>query len=389
MIAPTAPGRPALPDFDVAPFIVIWEMTQACDLACLHCRASAQPRRRPDELTTDEAKRLMDEVRAMGNPLFVLTGGDPLKRPDTVEIVEYGARIGLRVAMTPSGTPLLTPTVLAELRDAGLARLAVSLDGSNATVHDRFRGVDGSFDASVRMLRVARELGLSTQINTTIHRGNVDDLESLSALAAALGIALWSLFVVVPTGRAHRGQLPTAEEMEDVFARVAGWADHLPFDVKTTAAPHYRRVALQRDRDARREARRAGMAYVEPSRWPVGVAPTGAEIGRIRGVTDGNGFVFVSHTGEIFPSGFLPLRAGNVRTDDLATVYRESPLFRALRDRDAFAGKCGACEFRWVCGGSRARAYAMTGSATGSDPLCAYLPPSYDAAAATSNEIER
>lgn len=388
MIAPPA-SRPALPDFELAPFIVIWEMTQACDLACLHCRASAQPRRRPDELTTAEAKRLMDDVRAMGHPLFILTGGDPLKRPDTVEIVEYGTSIGLRVAMTPSGTPLLTPAVLAELRDAGLARLAVSLDGSTAAVHDRFRGVDGSFDASVRMLRVARELGLSTQINTTIHRGNIDDLEPLSALAASLGIALWSLFVVVPTGRAHRGQLPTAEELEEVFARVAGWSAALPYDVKTTAAPHYRRVALQRERDVRRDARRDGVPLAQPPvRWPVGVAAAG-EIGRIRGVTDGNGFVFVGHTGDIYPSGFLPLRAGNVRTDDLATVYRESPLFRALRDRDRYAGKCGVCDFRWVCGGSRARAYAMTGDATASDPLCAYLPPAYEAAAATFDDDER
>src|SRR5512142_642183 len=207
--------RPTPPsDFNVAPFVVIWEMTQACDLACLHCRASAQPSRDPRELSTNEAKRLMDTIRTMGPPLFVLTGGDPLKRPDTISLVEYGTSIGLRVALTPSGTPLMTPPVLASLRDAGLARLAVSLDGSNAAIHDRFRGVPGSFEWSVRMLHAARELGLSTQVNTTISSNNLDDVEPLIALMGELGIALWSVFVVVPTGRGRVDQLPSAEELE-------------------------------------------------------------------------------------------------------------------------------------------------------------------------------
>ena len=205
-------ARPVPPtDFNAAPFVVIWEMTQACDLACLHCRASAQPGRDDRELTTDEAKKLMDTIRAMGPPLFVLTGGDPLKRPDTVSLVEYGTSIGLRVALTPSGTPLMTAPVLQSLRDAGLARLAVSLDGSTAAIHDRFRGVAGSFDWSVQMLRTAREIGLSTQVNTTISSDNVSDLEGLIALMCDLGIELWSVFVVVPTGRGKVSQLRSAE----------------------------------------------------------------------------------------------------------------------------------------------------------------------------------
>lgn len=207
-------------NFNAAPFIVIWETTQACDLACMHCRASAQPSRDPRELSTAEARRLMDDVRAMGPPLFVLTGGDPLKRPDTVSLVAYGARIGLRVALTPSGTPLMTEPVLTALCDAGLARLAVSLDGTTARVHDHFRGVTGSFAWSVRMLRSARRLGLSTQVNTTISRHNLDELEPLIALMGDLGIALWSVFVVVPTGRGNRDQLPTADELESVSERL-------------------------------------------------------------------------------------------------------------------------------------------------------------------------
>jgi radical SAM protein len=353
-------------DFNVNPFIVIWETTQACDLACLHCRASARPFRDPRELSTVEARQLMDRVREMQPPAFVLTGGDPLKRPDTVSLVEYGTSIGLRVALTPSGTPLMTTAVLASLRDAGLARLAVSLDGSNEAVHDRFRGVTGSFAWSVRMLRAARELGLSTQVNTTISRDNLADLEPLVALMGELGIALWSVFVVVPTGRGHAEQLPTPEELEGVFERLYALSLTSSFDIKTTAAPHYRRVALQQQR----AARRAGESIT------AGVQQHDA-IGRSRGVNDGNGFVFVSHRGDIYPSGFMPVSAGNVRTDDLATVYRTHPLFVALRDADRLEGKCGACEYRWVCGGSRSRAFALTGNPHAADPLCAYIPPAW------------
>jgi AdoMet-dependent heme synthase len=217
-----SPTRPSIrdADFNESPFIVIWETTQACDLACLHCRASAQPNRDSGELDTAEAKRLMDTVRQFGKPLFVLTGGDPLKRDDTIELVQYGTSIGLRMAMTPSGTPLMTPDVLRDLRDAGLARLAVSLDGSSAAIHDRFRGVSGSFQWTVRMLEAARELGLSTQINTTVSSHNLHDVEPIVQLIATLGIALWSVFFIVPTGRARASDLTTADEFERVFHRL-------------------------------------------------------------------------------------------------------------------------------------------------------------------------
>ncbi len=376
MTAPSdraAQARPTLAevDFDRAPFIVIWETTQACDLACLHCRASAVPRRDPAELSTIEAKRLIDTVRRFGRPLFVLTGGDPLKRDDTVELVRYAADAGLRVAMTPSGTPLMTPGVLAALRDAGLARLAVSLDGSTPEIHDDFRGVNGSWDWTVRMLDAAHALGLSTQINTTISRHNVADLEPLIALMERLAIALWSVFFIVPTGRARTADLATAEEFEVVFHRLYDLSKTAPFDIKTTAAPHYRRVVLQRQR----EERRARARSEPPTPMTAGVGFSMADgVGRAKGVGDGDGFLFVNHRGEIFPSGFLPVSAGNVRTHDLIDVYRTHELFRALRDRDRLEGKCGVCEYRSVCGGSRARAYAMTGNWMAADPLCAYAP---------------
>jgi radical SAM protein len=361
-------------DFAQSPFVVIWETTQACDLACKHCRACAVPQRDPRELTTDEAKRLVDDICRFGRPLFVLTGGDPLKRPDVTEVVRYGVEQGLRVALTPSGTPLMTPRVLEELRDAGLSRLAVSLDGATAEQHDGFRGVAGSFDWTIRMLETARSLGLSTQINTTISRHNVHDLESLITLMTGLDIALWSVFFIVPVGRARAEDLATAEEFEEVFNRLYELSTTAPFDIKSTAAPQYRRVVLQRQVAERRQG--ANGQPLTPLTAGVGFSLADG-VGRAKGVNDGDGFLFVSHRGDIYPSGFLPLSAGNVRTDDLVEVYRSHELFRALRDRGRLQGKCGACEFRFVCGGSRARAYAMTGDPLASDPLCAYQPPAW------------
>lgn len=372
-VAPAAAGRPAVAEVDFAttPFLVIWETTQACDLACLHCRAEARAWRDPRELSTDEAKRLMDRVRSFGRPLFVLTGGDPLKRPDTVVLVRYGASIGLRMAMTPSGTPLMTPEVVADLADAGLSRLAVSLDGSTADIHDRFRGVVGSYDWTVRMIRAARDRGLSTQINTTVARHNVDDFEALAELMGEMGIALWSVFFLVPTGRARPQDIASPEEFERVFERMYELSRTAPFDIKSTAAPQYRRVILQQQV----AERRAGSRGEAPSPMTAGIGFSLADgVGRAKGVNDGNGFLFVSHTGEIFPSGFLPLSAGNVRSDDLVEVYRHHDLFRALRDPDRLKGKCGVCEYRTICGGSRARAYALTGDPLEADPFCVHIP---------------
>jgi AdoMet-dependent heme synthase len=371
-----AARRPLLPEIDFArsPFLVIWETTQACDLACKHCRASAQADRDCGELSTEEAKRLMDRVRAFGRPLFVLTGGDPLKRPDVVELVRYGTEIGLRVAMTPSGTPLMTPGVVQSLADAGLARLAVSLDGSTAEIHDGFRGVAGSYDWTIRMIRAAREIGLTTQINTTVARHNVDDFENLIDLMGDLGISLWSVFFLVPTGRAKAEDIASPEAFERVFNRMYDLSKTAPFDIKSTAAPQYRRVVLQRQVAERRTGDRGDAP--EPLTAGLGFSLADG-VGRAKGVNDGDGFVFVSHRGEIYPSGFLPVSAGNVRTADLVDVYRDSHLFRSLRDPEQLKGKCGVCEYREVCGGSRARAYALTGDALEAEPFCTHVPAKY------------
>ena len=369
-------GRLGIADFDFAasPFIVIWETTRACDLACKHCRAEAVPFRRPDELTTEEAKAMLRKVREFGKVVFVLSGGDCLKRPDTFELIEYGFELGLRMAVTPATTPLATPDAIGRLKKAGISRLAVSLDGSTPEIHDAFRRVDGSFDWGIRILEESRRIGLSTQVNTVIANHNIDDFDSLAALMERLGIVFWEVFFLVPTGRAKPGDVASAESFEKIFEKMYALSKHAPFDVKATAAPQYSRVIMQQQV----AERRAGSRGDAPDVLTGGVMFSLSDgIGRARSVNDGDGFMFISHLGEIMPSGFLPIAAGNVRTDDLVQVYRESSLFRELRDRSRIKGKCGSCEFLKVCGGSRARAYAMTGDYLEAEPFCAHVPARY------------
>jgi radical SAM protein len=355
-------------DFNQRPFIVIWETTQACDLACVHCRACAQPLRNALELSTAEAKRLIEEVKALEAPVFVLTGGDPLKRPDIFELVEYATAQGVRISLTPSATPLLTREAIHRLQQCGLARLAVSLDGPSAAIHDAFRRVPGSYDWTLSAVQWAREAGLPVQINTTITRHNLQYLDSMIALLEGLDIVLWSVFFLVPIGRGAAIDLISAEEFEQVFEKLYKTSLRTSFDIKSTEAQHYRRFLLQR----RTEEKRMGHT---PS-LPYGLSAAGMDgIGRApRGLNDGKGFVFISHLGEVFPSGFLPLSAGNVRKQSLSEIYRHSPLLVALRDTSNLKGKCGACEFREVCGGSRARAYALTGDPFAEEPCCVWQP---------------
>lgn len=361
-------------DFNHKPYIVIWETTQACDLACVHCRACAKPSRNPFELSTAEAKGLIDQIAEMKVPVFVLTGGDPLKRPDIYELVEYANGRGVHTSMTPSATPLLTKEAIAMLRERGLARLAVSLDGSTAEIHDAFRRVPGSYQWTLNAIRWARELGLPVQINTTITRRNLGDLDSMVRLLPTLDLVLWSVFFLVPTGRGQTQDLVSAEKFEMVFEKLYETANHVRFEIKTTEAQHYRRFLLQR----RAQERKQGIASARtsvPAAQAFPAALGGDGIARApRGLNDAKGFVFVSHVGEVFPSGFLPQSAGNIRRDRLAELYCDSPLFRRLRDTSHLKGKCGLCEFKDICGGSRARAYALTGDAMAEEPCCVYEP---------------
>ncbi len=346
--------------FDDAPFLVIWELTQACDLACAHCRACAIADRNPFELSTEEGFRLLKRVREFGDPLMVFTGGDPLKRPDVFPLLEKSVKLGLRTTITPSATPLLTEASIDGFQSCGVARMAISLDGPDAASHDGFRRVEGSFARTAFALDYARQIGLPTQVNTTVTRHNVDRLKEIAGIVRNCGARLWSVFFLVATGRASASQDLSAEEYEEVFRFLYNLSKQAPFDIKTTEAQHYRRYVAQRRKAERR----------------TGDTPQAAPevIQRQAGINDGKGFVFISHTGEIYPSGFLPLSAGNVRRNSLVEVYRNSPLFRTLRDADNLRGKCGECEFRNLCGGSRSRSFALTGDCLADDPRCVYQP---------------
>lgn len=345
-------------DFSEAPFLVIWETTQACDLACRHCRASAIPSRHPAELDTAEARALLDRIKEFGDPLMVFTGGDPLKRPDVFELLAYSVKIGLRTTITPSATPLLSEDAVERIHACGVSRMAVSVDGPDAASHDDFRQVDGSFARTIAALRHAAKIGLETQINTTVTRWNMRRLDEIAALVEREGARLWSVFFLIATGRADASYDLTAEEYEEVFGFLYRKSLDARFDIKTTEAQHYRRYVAQQ-----RKAHPSMRAAQAPN-----------SIARQAGINDGKGFVFISHTGEIFPSGFLELSAGNVRSTSLADAYRNSELFRMLRDGGQLEGKCGACEYRNLCGGSRSRAYALTGNYMASDPRCVYQP---------------
>ena len=348
-------------DFNQRPLVVIWEVTQACDLKCQHCRACAQPFRDLRELTSVEAKRLINEVAEMGAPLFVFTGGDPLKRPDIYQLVEYAAERGVHPSLTPSATPLLTREAVARLKASELTRLAVSLDASTAAIHDGFRGVPGSWQRTVDVISWAEEVGLQLQINTTVTQRNKHDLPAIAELLNEHKIALWSLFFLVPTGRGQLADMLSAEEAEEIFGTLYKLSKQVHFHIKTTEGQHYRRFVLQQVTSARA----ANIGSTDAPTWRPDSRP---------GVNDGKGFVFISHIGDVYPSGFLPMSGGNIRQQPLAEIYRESSIFRALRDPDCLKGKCGLCEFRNICGGSRARAFAVTGDMFAPDPCCVYEP---------------
>jgi radical SAM protein len=350
-------------DFATSPLMFYYEITQACDLVCKHCRASAQACSHPLELTTDQSKRLIDEIVTFPRrPTLVLTGGDPLKRGDLFELVRYAVAAGLQVALTPSATPLATREALRAAKDAGVRRLGISLDGADARTHDAFRGWQGSFDRTLNMLADARDLGLPVQINTTITCGNLKQIDSMAHFLNTQGIEMWSVFFLVPVGRGTAEKRISPQEYEQAFERLWVHSRRQPYGIKTTEAPHYRRYVLQR----------AG-CVPSSDRLEMPVMPGRAPRAPL-GVRDGNGIMFVGHTGEIYPAGFLPLKCGRFPHDSVVRVYQHHPTFRALRDPDGFGGDCGICEYRHVCGGSRSRAFAVTGDPLAAEPDCSYRP---------------
>jgi radical SAM protein len=362
-------------DFASSPLMFYYEVTLACDLVCKHCRASAQERPHPDELSTEQAKALLSQAASFPRrPTVVLTGGDPLKRHDLIELLRHAAACGLEPVLTPSATPLATREAFERVREAGVRRLGISLDGADARTHDAFRGWEGSFQRTLGMLRAARDLDLAVQVNTTVCGRNVGQLDAIAELLASYGIAMWAVFFLVPVGRGIDEEPLSAEACEQVFERLFHHARTQPYAVKTTEAPHYRRFVLQRGADPlagpARPSPPAPLPKGEGKRWQAAARGHRAPLG----VIDGRGIMFVSHTGEIYPAGFLPLCCGRFPQDSVVQTYQAHPTFLALRDPDHFKGKCGVCEYRQVCGGSRARAYAATGDPLESDPACVYVP---------------
>ncbi len=336
-------------DWDVEdrPQVVVWEATRACSLACRHCRASAQRRPRPDELRTEEAHGLLRQMAALRPQIFVVTGGDPLERPDLFELMAMARDMGLRVFVAPSVTPLLDAPALERLAETGCAGIQLSLDGADAVTHDRFRGQSGVFARTLEACATIHRLGLPLTLATTVARHDLHQLDALHKLVRSLHPVRWSVFFLVPTGRARAEEMIPPAAAEEVFARLQAFSENAPFAIKTTEAPAIRRLLTSG-----------------------GTAPRARAT-----IADGRGFVFVAANGDICPSGFLPLPAGNVRRDDVLEVYRRHPIFRDLRDPGALRGpRCGRCEYRTVCGGSRSRAYAVTGDPLGDDPLCAFVP---------------
>jgi AdoMet-dependent heme synthase len=388
------PGRTAIrkvrQDVDQRPFLVIWEATRACQLVCQHCRADSQDEPHPLQLTTSEGERLLDDIASFGapSPMVVISGGDPFEREDLNQLLAYGRQAGLSMSLAPSVTPKATRERFAAAAAAGAKAVSISLDGATPATHDGFRGFEGVFDATLPVCRDIVDLGLRLQINTTVTADNVRELPELFRQVLDLDAFLWSVFFLVPTGRGEALRALPPEEVEDVLHWLVDVSHHLA--VKTTEAPHFRRVVLQR--------RRAG--DVDPAtsfglgdtyRWLHGELE---ELRRQRELPErvprppldinaGRGFVFIDHIGNVHPSGFLPLPGGSLRERSLAEIYRDAPLFRELRDASRLRGRCGRCEYRNVCGGSRSRAYAMTGDHLAEEPYCSYQPlggPMVDAA---------
>ena len=359
---PTGIGavRPVNWAYQRAPMIVYWELTNACGLACRHCRATAMPDPAPGELSTAEAIAVLDDIATFGTPLphVVMTGGDPLRRADLKLLIAEAIARGIGVSLAPAVTPLLTFDRLAELKADGVQAISLSLDGSDPERHDGLRGVPGTFEATMTALGWAADLELPVQVNTLVTATTATDLPAIHELLSNKTLLRWSLFFLISVGRGTELTEMTPGDAEKLMGWLLGISRRSPFQVKTTEATHYRRVAA-------RALQQAGMSRAEIEKHPMA---------RGFGIRDGNGIVFISHEGAVTPSGFLPLALGNVKQTSLVELYRSHPTMVALRAPSEFKGRCGRCEYRDWCGGSRARAYAWTGDVLESDPLCPYVP---------------
>ena len=339
--------------------LVAWEITRNCNLACMHCRASATQGPYTGELDTPAAYRLLDQIAEVGSPIVILTGGEPLLRPDIFEVAAYGTGKGLKMVMAPNGT-LITAPIAQKMVRAGIQRISISIDGATAESHDRFRGVDGAFEGALQGIRFARQAGMAFQINTTITKTNLDQIPLIQQLAVDLGAVAHHIFLLVPTGRGKYivDQEITAEEYERTLNWFYDQRGKTPLQLKATCAPHYYRILRQRAK-----------ADGQP------VTPQTCGMDAVtRGCLGGTAFCFISHRGTVQPCGFLHVDSGDVTQRSFAEIWNTSEVFTSLRDFDQLKGKCGCCEYKRVCGGCRARAYEATGDFMAEEPLCNYRP---------------
>jgi radical SAM protein with 4Fe4S-binding SPASM domain len=333
-------------------------MTHACEWKSAPVRASVRLARERDPFSTAEAFHLVEDVAAMKIPLLALTGGDPLLRPDLFPVIEFAARRSVRTSLTLLSTPLVNAEAIADMKASGLMRVAFWLHGSTAALDDAYWRVAGCHRRTLDAIGSCHEVQLPVQINTIVARRNFHDIDPMIELLTRLDVDLWNVFFFVPPSPEQAGDLLSADEHEQVFAKLYAASRVVHFQIKTTEGQHYQRYLLQqRARESRGRMSESDVMTLSPRR-----------------VNEGKGFVFINHRGDVYPSRFLPLSAGNVTSQALADVYSEAPLFVALRDSSRLKGKCGRCKFRTVCGGSRARAYALTADFLASDPCCAYQP---------------
>lgn len=331
-----------------------------CNLKCVHCRASAQVGRSPEELTTEEALDFVEELASFSHPILVLSGGEPLYRPDIFRIAEFASWRGLKVAMATNGT-LVDEEMARRIRMSGVRRVSISLDGADAETHDAFRGLPGAFEKALEGARHLRQEGVSLQVNTTVSQHNADQLPKVMALAEDMGADALHLFLLVPVGCG----LEISEEQQvpaEAYERILNWfydqSRVTRMELKATCAPHYYRIMRQR---AREEGRK-----VTPQ--------TDGMAAMTKGCLAGTGVCFLSYRGEVYPCGYLPIKAGSVREQGIEEIWKASPVFQTLRDPGELEGKCGVCEYRMVCGGCRARAFGETGDYLGEEPFCLYEP---------------
>ncbi len=347
---------------DTGPRLVAWEITRNCNLACVHCRASATCGPYSGELDTQAALALVEQMAQTGSPIVILTGGEPLLRKDIFEIAAFGTQKGLRMVMAPNGT-LITPAVAQRLAECGIRRVSISLDGATAQSHDRFRGVEGAFEGAMRGIRHIREAGIAFQINTTITQTNLDQIPKIQDLAVELGAVAHHIFLLVPTGRGKYivDRAITADQYESTLNWFYDQRSRTPLQLKATCAPHYYRILRQR-------AKADGISVTFKTHGLDAVT---------RGCLGGVGFCFISHRGVVQPCGFLNLNCGDVTQNPFPEIWERSEIFLSLRDYSRLKGKCGVCEYRKVCGGCRARAYEATGDYLAEEPLCNYIPAPY------------